>query len=319
MTNKTFKRIAAIDIGTNSIHLVIAETDKPNKIFSIIHKERQLVRLGEGLGTNREYSLKHEAINRTIKQVEQYLIKIKELKVNKVIATTTSAVRSAKNGEKFLSRIKQLGVEITVVSGKEEGELIYSGVKSDPYFIDKSIFIIDIGGGSAEFIAGTGKTPAIVQSLDLGAVRMTSMFLHTDPPTMEQRQKLNAYVKQKINALSKQIKTTGFEVTVGTSGSVFTLMELIARRKNIFFSDEQILLKDLNHKIVTLIALKELTEYLYSIPLSERLEIPNLHSLRADIIMAGASVLINIMEQTDVNELITCESALREGLIARYL
>ena len=360
--NFTPIRVAAIDIGSNSIHLVIAETDNLSfrtkreilkdssytfgmtkhqnvSTFSIIHKERQLVRLGEGLGITKEYFLKEEAINRTIDQIKKYLIKIKELDVNKVFVATTSAVRSAKNGEEFLKLVKELGLPITVVSGKEEGELIYLGVKSDPYFTDKAVFIIDIGGGSAEFIVGKGEVPDIVQSLDLGAVRMTSMFLHTDPPTLQEQKKLNEYVKTAIWPVIKKIKIplnppfingesvdgknmeirTPFDIMIGTSGAIFTLTDLLLRRNHEWFTDNKIDLNDLIHKNILLNHLKELTEYLYSIPLEKRLQIPHLHPRRADIIMAGASVLITIMEEIGIKEMITCERALREGLIARYL
>ena len=312
LVKNNLKRIASIDIGTNSIHLVAAEIND-DKTFSIIHKERDIIRLGEGIGESSKYNLKEDAIDRALQKIADFKSRSDSLGVTEILAGTTSAVRSAGNGQTFLNSIKNLGIDIQLISGEEECLLIYYGVKSDPFFSDQSVFIIDMGGGSCEFIAEKDSRPDFITSLELGALRMKSMFFTTDPPNADDINKLEEHVKKLIDPIVINCRGLKFGTAAGTSGAVFSLVDIIKWRQGVMET------KNLNHEVFTLDELKDAAEYLCSISLEERLKIPRLHPLRADIIHAGAVVLATVMETLGINTLTACDRALREGLIYRFI
>ena len=174
------KRLAVIDIGTNSIHMVLAEIGK-NFSYKIVDRIKEMARLGDGTFTS--HRLSQEAIDRGLAVLKRFSLLAKNKGFDIILPVATSAVREAKNGGDFLKLVrKELGLKIRVITGEEEARLIYFGVRHSMDLSDSPAMIVDIGGGSVELMACTPKRLKFVRSLKLGAIRLKDQYLKTDPP-----------------------------------------------------------------------------------------------------------------------------------------
>lgn len=308
--------IAAIDLGTNSLHMVVVQINTTLPAFTIVDREKETVRLGDRDPQTGE--LKPEIIAKALATLQRFQEIARSLNVEQIIAVATSAVREAPNGREFLQKIQQtLNLHVDLISGQEEARRIYLGVLSGMDLQNQPHIIIDIGGGSTELILGDGDEPRFLSSTKVGAVRLTKEFITTDPISIFEFNVLQAYIRgmleRAIGELKANLKPGERPRLVGTSGTIETLAEIHACQTlgqppspltgyRISFADLQALIN----------RLRRLSE-------SERAAIPGMSDRRAEIIIAGALILQEAMSMLGSNELTLCSRALREGVIVDWM
>ncbi|AFY58155.1 exopolyphosphatase [Rivularia sp. PCC 7116] len=308
--------VAAIDLGTNSVHMVIVRIEPSLPSFSIVGTEKETVRLGDrDVETG---NLKPKIMERTIIALERFQEIARTLNAQAIIAVATSAVREAPNGRDFLYRINQeLNLDVDLISGQEEARRIYLGVLSGMEFNNEPHTIIDIGGGSTELILGDSHEERCLNSTKVGAVRLTSELITTDPISDREFNYLKAYARGMLErAVEEVLSNVNFGETirlVGTSGTIETLANIHAKQ----VSDSTP--STLNGYSFSLKDLQEMVSNLRKMTNSERAEIPGMSEKRSEVILAGAVILQEAMTLLGVDSITTCERALREGLIVNWM
>lgn len=308
--------IAAIDLGTNSLHMVVVEIEPTLPSFSIVGKEKETVRLG-----NRDPetgNLKPEVMERAINALARFQEIAKTLNAQTIIAVATSAVREAPNGRDFLERVKtELGLDVDLISGQEEARRIYLGVLSGMEFNDRPHIIIDIGGGSTELILCDSQEERVLSSTKVGAVRLTKEFITTDPISNSEFDYIQAYTRGKLERAVDQIKVSlrgeKYPCLVGTSGTIETIAAIDAREK---LGLEP---STLNGYEFTLSDLQRWVHRFRKMNNRERADIPGMPDKRSEVILAGAIVLQEAMALLGVGSIVICERALREGVIVDWM
>src|SRR3954471_21431023 len=222
--------LAAIDIGTNSIHLLLAQPLEGAR-FETIGTEKEMVRLGSGSGDMKE--LAPDAIDRGVACLERFR-RIAELSNASIRAVATSAVREAENRDVFLRRARdEAGIDVEVISGVEEARLIHLGVLQAVPVYDQRLFLIDIGGGSTELLVGEQGHVLDARSVKLGAIRLTDHFFRDEPVTADQAAACRTYVRAFLSPVLRDFRRYGFDVAVGSSGTVLSLAAMaLARRED---------------------------------------------------------------------------------------
>ncbi|NES02595.1 MAG: Ppx/GppA family phosphatase [Okeania sp. SIO2F4] len=307
--------LAAIDMGTNSLHLVVVKIDPRLPTFTIIDRDKETVRLGE-CGT--KSNLKPEVMDRAIATLERFQKIAKSANAEQTITVATSAVREAPNGKEFLNRIAdELNLYVNLISGQEEARRIYLGVLSAMEFNNQPHIIIDIGGGSTELILGDSDTPRTLSSTKVGAVRLTKEFVTTDPISKSQFAYLQAYTRglleRPTEELLANINKGEQPRLVGTAGTIETLATIHAYEKLGSVPTP------LGGYQFSFAELEELINKLRKLSISERLEVPGMSEKRAEIILAGALVLQEAMSLLGMESLTVCERSLREGVIVDWM
>lgn len=300
------KRVASIDIGTNTILLLIAEL-KGKRLTPIFDTET-IVRLGEGLQKNG--ILSEEAMQRAFHILAQYLNQCQKMGVEKIFAFGTNPLREAKNSENFQKRVKEkFDLSVKVISGEEEARLSFLAVARDLKEVNHSIYVIDVGGGSTEFILGQGDQIDQWVSLPLGSVRFTEQFLHSDPVKEEEWNRM----EKKIQELLTEIpipKIPFIVVAVGGTATTLASVELGLKE----FLAEKIhhfeLEKDALERQLTLYRFKRVVE---------RREILGLPLARADVIPAGGAILYKAMEKIGCHSVIISCHGVRYGFLYKKL
>lgn len=308
--------LAAIDLGTNSLHMVVVLIEPKLPAFSIIAREKDTVRLGDRCPKTGE--LKPEVMERAIATLQRFQEVAKSLNAQTIMAVATSAVREAPNGREFLQQVEdRLGLSVDLISGQEEARRIYLGVLSGMEFNNQPQIIIDIGGGSTELILGDSHEPRSLSSTKVGAVRLTAEYITTDPIGNAEFQYLQAYVRgmleRPVDELRAHQEPDECPRLVGTSGTIESLATIHAREKLGIvpspLTGYQLSLKDL----------RELTARIRKLGYSERAAIPGMSERRAEIILAGAVILQEAMTLLGVELLTVCERSLREGVIVDWM
>lgn len=321
----TPNRLAAIDIGTSSIHLVIADIFPETGKFKILGREREMVRLGSGSGDMK--FLSKEAIGRGLDTLNRYKA-LADAANAPVRAIATSAVREAINRNDFIDLVRDYtGINVEVASGVEEARYIYLGVLQALPVYDKKILLIDIGGGSTEFLIGQRGEIFYDDSIKLGAVRLTHKFFDSDEVNSKAVKECRKYIKGMMSPVIREIRkicerseaipsmepasvNSRFEQAVGCSGTVVSAAAMINARRN--GEDE----KRLNNFTFTRKELFEIVDEIIEAGTVKRIaKLPGLYPERADIILAGALVLEQIFKELDLKTLTVSEFALREGII----
>ncbi|MBT9315431.1 Ppx/GppA phosphatase family protein [Leptothoe spongobia] len=308
--------LAAIDVGTNSVHMVVVKIQPRLPAFTIIGREKDTVRLGNFRpGTN---CLSDEAMERGIAALKRCKQIADSHRADDIVTVATSATREASNGQVFIDRVKQeVGLEINLISGLEEARRIYLGVLSGMELHGKPHAIIDIGGGSTEIILGTGERHRFLSSTKVGAVRLNAQMITTNPISTKEFLQLQAYVKGRLEPNIDELKTKLIEgeslSLVGTSGTVESLATLTA------FEQSGTVPGRMNGYTMTMPELEKSIQKLRRMSFSERLKLPEISSRRAEIIVPGAVILQEAMRMLGVDKITICEHALREGLVVDWM
>ncbi len=297
-------RYAALDIGTNSQLLLVAEKDSAGGFCDILDLA-VVTRLGQGLGHSGK--LQPEAIRRNLKQLAKYKDILDDMGVERLAAVGTLCLRKAQNASAFLRRAElEIGIQIDVVSGEEEARLTYQGVRSGlPNSCERPL-VFDLGGGSTEFILGCREKVVQRLSLEVGAVLATERFLLSDPARAREICALSRQLTQE--ALKPLQIFGGYDLLIGVGGTVTTLgaMHLKLEKYN----------KDrINGLLLTRPFVAALTERLGKLDLATRKKIIGLDPNRADVILAGALIVLEVMRLVGAQSLTVSDRGLRHGLL----
>ncbi|MGJ3245588.1 MAG: HD domain-containing protein [Elainellaceae cyanobacterium] len=308
--------LAAIDVGTNSIHLVVVKIQPDLPSFTIIAREKNTVRLGDR--DKQTGRLTANAMERAMGALKRCREMARGMNAEDIVAVATSAVREAPNGRDFLHEVEvKLGLSIDLISGEEEARRIYLGVLSGMEFHHQPHAIIDIGGGSTELILGDGDDPRSLSSTKVGAVRLTSEFVTTDPISNIEFQYLQAFVRgtleRPIEELQSQLSPQETPRLVGTSGTIEALAAIHACDK---YGETP---STLNGYEFSLQDLQEIVNRLRKLDFEERLNVPGMSSRRAEIILAGAVILQEAMTLLNLDSITICERSLREGVVVDWM
>ena len=300
------KRVASIDIGTNTILLLIAEVDQ-GRINPLFEMET-VVRLGENL--QKTGVISPQAMDRGLQTLTQYLEQCRVWGVQQLFAVGTSALREAKNSEVFLRLArKNLHLSIQVISGEEEAQLSFLAVARDLQESEKSILVVDVGGGSTEFILGRGDQISRWISLPLGSVRFTEEFLHSDPVQEEEWQKM----EQEIRKLLINIPHSKEPLSIVAVGGTATTLASVEQGLEDFIAER------IHHFALEKEALESQLSLFRSKTFEERKKIPGLPVARADVILAGAAILYLTMEEVKCPSVLISCHGVRYGLIYKML
>jgi exopolyphosphatase/guanosine-5'-triphosphate,3'-diphosphate pyrophosphatase len=295
---------AAIEMGTNSTRLLIAEVSD-NEIKSL-KKDLITTRLGEGVDKNK--ILNESAIKRGLKALQSFQEQIKDYEVKDVRLVGTSALRDVKNGDQFQKLVKDnIGYNLEIISGKKEAELIFKGVTYGYDFDD--YIIIDIGGGSTEFIWKSSAFEKVkMDSLDLGAVRLTERFIESPEQSISEQivNEVSEFVKKEIQTAVAKLPT--IDNLIGVGGTITTMATILLKAEN--YSSKAVHDYGLNFKEIDNI-LKKLSK----LPIHERKQVKGLNPDRADIIVAGVIILKEIMKSLNTEQLRVSDNDILEGLL----
>lgn len=306
-------KIAAIDIGSNSIHMIIASvTAGADHEFTVIDREKDMVKLGAGCFAGGR--LTAEAVATGLRSLRNFAKLCERHGVEEVLATATSAVREARNGGAFLDEVeRQTGIEVRVISGEEEARLIYLAVRSAIDLRGRRALAIDIGGGSVELVVGDANRLIAAESAKLGVLRLRDLFVKEDPIPKKERRRLVEHVRKVAAAPIERVRKAGFDVVVGASGTILALGALARARAGKPLPDQ------VSNETVSAADLARTVDWLAELPLAEREKVPGLDPHRADTIVAGGILLGELLAMAGAKEIVLCGRALREGLILDYL
>ena len=308
--------IAAIDIGTNSIHMVVVQIEPSLPAFTVIAKEKDSVRLGDRDPATGK--LTREAIVRSLNTLRRCQELATSLGAEQIIAVATSATREAPNGENFLQQVEEeLGIVVNLISGQEEARRIYLGVLSGMDFNEQPHLIIDIGGGSTEIVLADIHEPRFLSSTKVGAVRLAKEFVSTDPISDSEFKALRAYVRgmleRPVDEVWQNLQLNEIPRGIGTSGTIETIAEIHAREKLGAVPDP------LNGYEVSYKDIEKIVKKLAKMSYKERLEVSGLSDKRAEIIVPGVVILLEVMSMLKLDSIVLCERALREGMIVDWM
>jgi len=306
--------IAAIDIGTNSFHMVVARVgDVPSQAgagtFEVIAREKEMVRLGSSSGDMKELS--PDAIERGVAALGR-MARIAAIHDADLTAVATSAVREAENAQVFIDRARdEAGVDVEVVSGVEEARLIHLGVLQAVPVYEQRLVLIDIGGGSTEILVGERGETLAAGSLKLGAIRLTRRFFRTDRLHPGAVESCRRHIRTMLAPMVREVERHGFEVAVASSGTAQTLAAMANERR-----EGTTELRRFNNFVLTVAEVDAVVADLAGAEtVEDRRRLPGLDSSRADIILGGALILEQAMHELGIDELVISDNALREGVL----
>ncbi|MBK7580672.1 MAG: Ppx/GppA family phosphatase [Myxococcales bacterium] len=304
-------KLAAIDIGSNSIHMIVAGT-RDNHSFEILDREKEMVFLGKSVFDHGR--LTDEAIASGLGAIAKFHKLALRHGVTDIRAVATAAVREADNGGEFLYSIAEhTGIVPQVISGAEEARFIYLSVRNAIDLANRSALIIDIGGGSVETIVGDARSMWLGRSLKLGVQRLRAQFGGGAALGKREKKDLDDHVRQLAEQALTEARAAQFELVIGTSGTILALGQAAHRLKG----GEP--WTNGTGQIVRLDDLKDLSERLTAASPAERALIGGIEAKRADSIHVGAVLLCNLLELAKQDRITLCEAALREGLVLDYL
>ncbi len=299
-------RIGAIDIGTNSMRLLICDYID-NKLENRV-KFVNTTRIGKGVDKNGYIS--EESINRNIIALKEFANICKENKCEKIYAIGTSALRDSKNKEEFINLAKlESSIDVEIITGEEESNLGFKGVLEGLNSED-DILVLDIGGGSTEFIIGGVEGIKFVKSENVGALRMTEKFLTKDPICEKEFDNMSSFIENEIDETLKYIKNKGIKKLVGIGGTITSLSAMNQELE--VYSMEKI-----HNSLISKDDTKLILQNLKKMTLSDKKNLKGLQSKRADIITAGVKILDIIMENLEIENIIVSEYDNLEGLICQ--
>jgi exopolyphosphatase/guanosine-5'-triphosphate,3'-diphosphate pyrophosphatase len=302
-------RVAAVDCGTNSIRLLVADVDPGTGELVDLDRRMIIVRLGQGV--DRTGRLAAEALERTFAACREYAGVIKEHGAEKVLFVATSATRDAENRDEFVSGVKEiLGVEPEVITGDQEAAFSFTGATKELPGSD-SCLVVDIGGGSTEFVVGDDRVRA-ARSVDIGCVRLTERHLTkegvvSDPPTPGQIAAIRADITAALDLAEETVPLREPRTLVGLAGTVTTLAGVALGLSA--YDPAAIHRSRMSYEQV-----RDITARLVTATHDERAAIPVMHPGRVDVIAAGALILLAVMERTGAREVVVSEHDILDGI-----
>lgn len=304
-------KIAAIDIGSNSIHLIIAQVCSSG-LIEIIDQAKEMAKLG--LGTLKTGKLSDTAMDRGLLAIMRFQKIIQYHNVDTVEIVATSAIRESENGGAFIEKIKaETNWNVKIISGKDESRLIYLGARDIINFQNKKALIVDIGGGSVEYILATSDIILYSNSVKLGVLRLSDKFLQSDPLSDSERYLMEGYIEGQMEDVVSAVNRYGYDMLVGTSGTMHSLIEIASFMKTgeipdkidgIYFDREYF--QSVLNKILSM------TRF-------ERTKLASLNESRVDSIVSGAVLVNKLLDMFSAKGIIACNRALREGMVVNYI
>jgi exopolyphosphatase/guanosine-5'-triphosphate,3'-diphosphate pyrophosphatase len=300
-------RIAIIDLGTNTFHLLVA--DEREAGYRIVHRDRLSVKIGMG-GINRGF-VTEDAIQRTMLALQSFRNTMDRMKVKKTYAYGTSAIRNAANRDEIVEKIRHVtGIDVNIISGDQEAEFIYQGVRSALHLgVEKSL-IIDIGGGSVEFILANNDKIFWKESIEIGAQRLLEKFQRHDPILEEEILTLNAFFGEKLTSLKAALKRHRPDVLVGSSGTFDTLSDIFCETHKILKTPDEI------ETPLTLPGFYEIYHDLVAKNREERMLVPGMIEMRVDMIVVACCLIRYILEAHAFDRIRVSTYSLKEGVLA---
>lgn len=301
--------VAAVDVGSNSIKLLVARTRDDGEV-DVLLREKTMARLGhETLQTGR---LSEAALEAGTVCLARYAALARAMGAERILCAATCAVREAENAAEFARRAKAAAdVEVEIISGEEEARLTMRAVRGEFPASADPLLVIDIGGGSTEIVVASGRKIPLAESLDLGAVRLADRFGRADRLDTLAAKALREEVDRRLKRLAPDVKASGFRTVVGTSGTIAALADLAASASGSETAGA--------HRTLTRRGLKAVATRLLDTTLRERARMPGLDPRRADIITPGALLLLALFERLGVKELVVCDRSLRDGMILDWM
>lgn len=303
-------RLAAIDIGTNSVHMIVVRV-RPDFSFEIIDREKEMVRLGAGGLDGRK--LTPEAMAAALQALSKFARLAESHQVDEILAVATSATREAENGGAFLRAIeRKTGIRARLITGTEEARLIHLAAV---YGVDtpKPAVVIDIGGGSVEITRGSGNKVDSARSFKIGVIRLTERFVDSDPISSRDERKMVEFIREAIDRYVDHIAEQGFDRVIGTSGTILSLGSVATA------IDRGAVPQGVRNLRVPAKSLRRLRKTAVEINLEERMRLPGLDPRRADLMVAGAILLDTVLKRLGADEITLCDLALREGVLLDYI
>ncbi|HKD88021.1 MAG TPA: Ppx/GppA phosphatase family protein [Streptosporangiaceae bacterium] len=310
------KRVAAIDCGTNSLRLLIADVDVARRTLTDVERRMEIVRLGQGVDATG--MLAPEPLDRTLRMLAEYAKQIAAADVTAVRMVATSATRDARNAADFSAGVQRaLGIAPEVVSGSEEAQLSFAGATAElgaagaPAGLAPPYLVVDIGGGSTEFVLGgnglQGAADLAAISVDIGCVRLTERHLHSDPPSAAQVQAATADIDRAVDEVAAAIAVPDARTMVGLAGSVTTVAAIALGLP--FYDPART-----HHARISAAAVHAVTGQLLDQTREQRAGIGPMHPGRVDVIGAGALVLDRVMQRFGFAEVVASEHDILDGI-----
>ncbi|MEU3606949.1 Ppx/GppA phosphatase family protein [Streptomyces sp. NPDC035033] len=297
-------RVAGIDCGTNSIRLLVADVRPETGELVELDRRMTIVRLGQGV--DRTGRLAPEALERTFAACREYAAVIEELGAERIRFVATSASRDAENRQEFVDGVVAiLGVEPEVITGDQEAAFSFTGATGSLPGDDRRL-VVDIGGGSTEFVVGNEHVEA-ARSVDIGCVRLTERHVRHDPPTAEEAEAIRADVRAALDLAAETVPIDTADTLVGLAGSVTTIAAIALGLPE--YDSEKI-----HHSRISAAQVAEVTRRLLASTHDERAAIPVVHPGRVDVIVAGALVLQEIVERVGAAEVVVSEHDILDGI-----
>jgi exopolyphosphatase/guanosine-5'-triphosphate,3'-diphosphate pyrophosphatase len=300
--------LAAIDIGTNSLHMILVRL-AADGAFEVIGREKDMVRLGAGGLEGRP--LGEGAMTAALQTLTRFKRLAESRQADDIVAVATSAVREAPNGGDFLTLVaRQTGIQARVITGVEEAALIHRAAVHGIDVGTDAAVVVDIGGGSTEITLGTAAAIRQAKSFRLGVIRLGERFVTSDPLTAADERRLVRHIRHELGGYARGIARAGYARVIGTSGTALALGSLALQVP----SDVTI-----HHRRVSAKAIRSIRRHVTAMSLAARLQLPGLDARRADLIVPGAVLLDTILRQLGAEELTLCELSLREGVVLDYI
>lgn len=306
------KVVGFIDLGTNSVRLLVVAVNA-NASYTVLRRDKEVVRLGEGEFNSQR--LQPEAMERAALVCAKFRQLAESCGATEVHAVATAASREAKNKAVFLGRLKRIAkLDARVVSGKEEARLIYLGVAGGLKLGERKALFVDIGGGSTELIHGDQHAYDYLETLRLGAIRLSTEFLDPKdggPVGGRDYNRIRKHVRNRGIRAIQRLRAMDTKIVIGSSGTIENLCDVTAHR---------VLKRPLAPEdVFTFAQLRKTIEFLRELPLKERKKVPGLNPTRADIIIAGSAIFETLLEDLDVKEIRASDRGLQDGLLLDYL
>lgn len=299
-------RIAVIDMGTNTFHLLVADVE--NGQFETIYREKNAVKIG-AMGINQGV-ITMEAQDRAITALKRFKQITKAENVQKVFATATSAIRNASNGQELTARIKQeTDIEVNIISGEEEARLIYYGVGHALKLGDETSLIMDIGGGSIEFIIGTGQEIKWKHSFEIGGQRMIEQFHKHDPIQASEIDHVRSYLDGHLKLLFEKVEKYRPTTLIGSSGTFDTLSDI----HRVILGLEKS--PDITEFPLTVEGFNEILKDILVKNREDRLAMPGMIELRVDMIVVACILIDFVLKKTGIKNIRVSAYALKEGVL----